>query len=87
VHNVNHQLKEESAMTSEKWSVLKAWFYANHKTLPKDVEGAIGMLLDEHESEDDQWDGTTCVECGAELVGEELDYTTCSDCRPDEGDE
>ena len=73
-------------MTSEKWSVLKAWFHAYHKTLPKDVEDAIGTLLDERDSEDDQRDGTTCVECGAELVGEELDCTTCSDCRPEEDD-
>jgi hypothetical protein len=38
-------------MKTEQWAVLQAWFYKNHKSLPKDVSEVIEALLDERQSE------------------------------------
>jgi hypothetical protein len=49
-------------MESEKWRVLKSWFYnTGHKSpwVPAEVRDAIETLLDERESEEnEEEDGT-----------------------------
>ena len=40
-------------MKSEKWQTLKTWHSKNWKSLPSEVQDAIGTLIDERETEDD----------------------------------
>ena len=43
-------------MKSERWNDLRKWFYENHKTLPEPIFDALEILMDERESEGDDYD-------------------------------